>query len=265
MAYSYVDKAFTTITGDAARSLVEQRNDAQFLSAGRGVVSVPEARWREAQEAERHGWMQLWRNETEDRNSVHAVMFDNYLPLQGERFGHAIELGCGPFTNTRLIGRVAEIDAVTLLDPLAQDYLAHPHCAYKDRILLFTPQRFVYVDRLIASAIEDFTVDAAFDLVTLINVIEHCRDFDLVIEKIWAMLPPGGVFVFHDHYYRHADVVAALRNHFDAAHPLRVDRNAIDQFLGRFEMIFRRVVSTSGKAPLSGAGDTVYFIGRKPR
>ena len=42
------------------------------------------------------------------------------------------------------------------------------------------------------------------------------------------------------------------------------DRDAFDRFLSRFETVFRRVVSTEGKAPLSGAGETFYFIGRKP-
>jgi SAM-dependent methyltransferase len=264
MAYSFTDKAFERMTGDAARRLVEERNESQFLSPDRGVVSVPESRWREAQEAERHGWMTLWRDETEDRNSFHAALFDNYLPLQGERFGRAIELGCGPFTNIRLLGRVAEIGRLTLLDPLINDYVGHPHCTYRDRMLFFGPQRFVYVDELVASPIEAFAPATAFDLVMLINVIEHCRDFDRVCEVVWSMLPAGGVFVFHDTYYRHEVVAEALRHHFDAAHPLRVDRNAIDRFLGRFEMVFRRVVATEGKAPLSGRGETVYFIGRKP-
>ncbi|MSP49682.1 MAG: class I SAM-dependent methyltransferase [Alphaproteobacteria bacterium] len=265
MTYSFIDKSFNETTGDAARALVEQQNDCRFLSPNRGVVSVSESRWREAQEAERHGWMQLWRNETEDRNSFHAAMFDNYLSLRGECFRHAVELGCGPFTNVRLLGRIAEIQAVSLLDPLVEDYLAHPHCSYRDRILFFAPQRFVYVDRLIASSIEDFGAAAEFDLVLLINVIEHCRDFDRVADVIWSLLPPGGTFVFHDHSYHHADVAEVLKRHFDAAHPLRVDRAAIDQFLGRFETIFHRVVNTTGKAPLSGPGEMIYFIGRKPR
>ena len=264
MTYTFIDKSFKKTAGDAARDLVEQHNDRRFLSRDRGVVSVSDSRWREAQEAERHGWMQLWRNETEDRNSFHASLFEDYLPLQGMQFRNAIELGCGPFTNIRLLGRVAEIGAISLLDPLIDEYVNHPNCSYRDRLLFFGPQKFTYVDRLVASPIEDFASAAEFDLVLLINVIEHCRDFDRVVEVIWSMLAPGGVFVFHDHCYRHADVAAALDRHFDAAHPLRVDRAALDQFLARFEMIFHRVVVTGGKAPRSGPGEMIYFIGRKP-
>jgi SAM-dependent methyltransferase len=264
MAYSFTDTTFNQVTGDAARSLVEQHNDQKYLSADRGVVAVSEDRWREAQAAERYGWMKLWRNETEDRNTFHAALFDNYLPLQGESFKRAIELGCGPFTNLRLLGRVAAIETASLLDPLIEEYVSHPNCAYRDRILFFAPQQFLYLEKLIASPIEAFAPSSSYDLVVLINVIEHCRDFDKVVETIWSMLVPGGVFVFHDNYYRHADIAEALRHHFDAAHPLRVDRKAIDQFLSRFEMIFRRVVATEGKAPLSGRGETIYFIGRRP-
>jgi SAM-dependent methyltransferase len=264
MTYSFIDETFNRTKGDAARELVEERNDRRFLSPDRGVVAVSESRWLEAQKAERFGWMELWRNETEDRNSFHAAMFDNYLPLQGERFRHAIELGCGPFTNVRLLGRVVEIGAVTLLDPLIDDYLAHPNCTYRDRLLFFSQQRFLYVDRMVAQPIEAFATSETYDAVLLINVVEHCRDFDRVTEAVWTMLPTGGVFIFHDHLYRHADVAEALRRNFDAAHPLRVDRAAVDRFLARFETIFRRVVTTEGKAPLSGPGDAVYFIGRKP-
>lgn len=265
MTYSFIDKSFSKIKGDAARPLVERHNDLAFLSNGRGVVSVSEERWREAQEAERHGWMTLWRNETEDRNSLHAVMFENYLPLQGVRFRHAIELGCGPFTNIRLLGRVAPVEEASLLDPLIEEYLSHPHCTYRDRLLFFAADRFLYLDKLIPLPIEAFSPPRSYDLVLLINVIEHCRDFDRVAETIWSMLEPGGTFVFHDSYYRHANVAQALERHFDVAHPLRVDRHVIDQFLSRFQMVFRRTVTTDGNAPITGRGETVYFIGQKPK
>jgi hypothetical protein len=78
------------------------------------------------------------------------------------------------------------------------------------------------------------------------------------------MLTPGGTLIFHDRYYDHAQVALEAEKVYDAAHPLKVDRRLIDEFIKRFERVFRRFVTTRGKTSFSGTGDEIYFVGRKP-
>jgi 2-polyprenyl-6-hydroxyphenyl methylase/3-demethylubiquinone-9 3-methyltransferase len=51
--------------------------------------------------------------------------------------------------------------------------------------------------RYLAGAGEELPVqDGAFDVVTCVDVLEHVRDFPLVIQEIHRVLRPGGIFLF---------------------------------------------------------------------
>jgi len=100
--YHFTDENTQMHKGEEARQLLAEVNDAAYLSDGQGVVKVPEERWQTAQRFERKGWMEHWVGAADDRNYDHMRRFDGYRALQGRSFDHAIELGCGPFTNARL-------------------------------------------------------------------------------------------------------------------------------------------------------------------
>ena len=130
--YTYVTRDFEVLTGEAARPLVERTNDRRFLTRDAGIHTVSVDRWKLAQDAERHHWLDLRPHLNEDRNMDHAFMYDRYSALAKRTFENAIELGCGPFTNMRVLGQVCTIKRLTLLDPLIEDYLQHQHCHYRD-------------------------------------------------------------------------------------------------------------------------------------
>src|SRR5262249_22728923 len=151
----------------------------------------------------------------DDRNEYHKEHFAGYSPLRGRHFKRGIELGSGPFTNMRLIAAACTIDEIHLLDPLLNDYVNHPFCSYKHGRLsglltqlhpmriardlrpLRQAKRFIsnranairtggILGRpvsLIASPIESYQTDLKFDLVVMVNVIEHCLDGDKVFQK----------------------------------------------------------------------------------
>lgn len=290
----FIDKDITVLSGAEAEKALADKNDLKFVNDGRGVTAVPRERWAEAQYAERLHWMRHGIRSIADRNDHHLENFDHYRVLEGMRFHHAIELGCGPFTNLRLIGLHCSIDRCDLLDPLIEEYLSHPNCTYTRQSLMlarhlsdenmlnrilghfctgpFNQLRkrinpHVPVGSLIPSAIETMPADTTYDLLCIINVIEHCYDLDLVFRNIAAVLEPGGILVFHDRYYDEADVPELLASHYDAAHPLRVDRKIIDDFLQEhFVPLFSNVTTQTNflkETDEKISFDTIYFIGRK--
>lgn len=289
----FIDSDAHVFQGDEASERLARRSDTRFYEPGRGVARVDRERWEEAQRYERTTWMKLNRGALDDRNRAHLRRFFGYEALAGRRFERAIELGCGPFTNLRLILQVASARSIHLLDPLIRDYVDHPQCRYRGGRLggvLRAPTlesllawrrpwqmiaeladaervgglRGVPV-QLEASTIEDFRTAERFDLVVMINVIEHCRDLDAVLAKIDELLAPGGTFVFHDKFMTADGVRRTLEDVYDAGHPIRVQREVVDAFLAeRFELEFRSEFHDQDEfagVPLETS--SVYFIGRR--
>jgi SAM-dependent methyltransferase len=236
--------------GSAAAELIASKNDEAYASP-EGIVRVDRARWQEAQRYEETTWMVRGRAATDDRNLQHLERFDEFQALEGRRFRSAIEVGCGPFTNLRLILPRVTVDEIDLLDPLIERYLTHPNCTYRSLTLGGKPVR------TFASALEDFQPDRTYDLVVMINVIEHCFDATVAFAKVLDLLEPDGVFVFQDKLYA-AESIEPGRV-YDAGHPLRVRGEIIDAFLrDSFASIFEhRVDASETELPM------LYFIGAR--
>lgn len=264
MTFQFTTRDMETLTGEDARQRLLETNDKAFHSPGRGVVSVSRDRWTIAQEAEAHGWMDLWHDVIDDRNMHHFTLFDYLFMLKERKFRKGIELGCGPFTNMRLVAHSLAIDSFDLLDPLMPQYVNHKHCTYGSGQLRLHDGRMVPIGAAYAMPIEDFQPETTYDIVVLINVIEHCMDAEKIFEKIWEMLAPGGVFVFHDKYFDEQEVDATILSAYDTAHPLKVGHRVIDAFLERFRLIFSRATTTHGKPMMTATGDAIYFVGEKP-
>lgn len=292
MAYIHIDSDVHVRTGEEARQALEAENDGEFLSEDKGIVRVPADRWRTAQKTERKHWMDLGIGSDTDRNQEHFDNFGGYQALAGETFGSAIELGCGPFTNLRLIADVARVARCTLLDPLIESYLTHPNCAYtrselflentraalpvrrlRRKVLRRLPSlrgrlpgaRRVPIDRLLATPIEQMPTGDRYTLLAIINVIEHCYDVEAVFANILTVLEPGGVLVFHEPLFDHRVVSNLVATVYDAAHPLQVDRSVILAFLqDNFVPLYQHKsfhANVFEGEDLSYEG--IYFIGRK--
>jgi hypothetical protein len=284
----YVDKNMTIFTGEQAEHLLHENNDLKFLSESSGIVKVTQDRWMEAQSGEYTAWMEQGRGSSSDRNEDHFKGFDDYSALKSLRFVNAIELGCGPFTNLRIIGKICDIDCCTLLDPLVNHYLSHPHCSYsKDFLYLetknpilrnidrFHPKYFrklqdllnmrIPVKEIISSSIELMPEGRHYDLVVLINVLEHCYDAEAIFKKILEITSVGAILVFHEKMYRHEDVISDSARFFGAIHPLKVDRSVITAFLeNNFTGIYRVENNVSDRfCDLLLKWKNIYFIGRR--
>jgi hypothetical protein len=132
----FISKERKFIVGDEAQKEIEKHNDAIYFRRDKGVMFVSKERWEEAQYFEKSTWMVDNLRASNDSNTLYEKHFDNYRQISGMRFDNAIELGCGPFTNMRIIARHTDIGRVHLLDPLINDYLSHPNCFYNGGCLM---------------------------------------------------------------------------------------------------------------------------------
>lgn len=220
-----------------AEPLLAQTNDSRFATE-RGILKVDDERWQQAQRYERDTWLEYNLGAVSDRNEEHNVGFAQYQSLPQD-LGDYIELGCGPFTNSRFIVGGRTLRSLTLLDPLIEDYeREHPHCGYKGWQMGGHQVTPVY------DVIENWQPGKLFDTVVMTNVLSHCYDALAVFDTVRRILRRGGYFVFHEdpRPFEPMDL-------YDVGHPLVVTQAVIDEFLAEFDEVFRQ-----GK----------YFIGRKP-
>jgi len=291
--YLYVDDQLHVLKGEEAARALREHSDQTYLDPHDGVVRVPKQRWQQAQRYERDTWMVANADASDDRNTSHRDGFGGYAALGGGTFQHAIELGCGPFTNLRLIGQHCTINRCSLLDPLIEEYLKHPHCTYDRHALRTTETRLseilgrtlpgralrrllraampgtitrrIPVGELLPMPIEEMPARKIYDLVVMLNVLEHCYDATVIFDRILSILQPGGLFVFHDKLFTAAEAEEDVRTRFDAGHPLRVTGTVIQSFLDtNFDMLFsQHGVVEDGFEDHDLSRDGIYFIGKR--
>jgi SAM-dependent methyltransferase len=269
----YIGSNRTVLEGENARKKLEQENDLKWLKGDAGVLQIDQARWQKAQEFELKTWMVDGRWTHEDNNNFHKKSFGDYAVLRGMTFNNGIELGCGPFTNIRQVAGVTNVEEIHLLDPLIVQYLKHPFCRYKGGRMWAWERRLTGVNwprrkrvKIIESSIEDYKAETKFDLILLINVLEHCRSVEAVWQKVLEIAAPGAFLVFADKYYDGAHLSEVLKDRYDAGHPIKVDQSVIDDFLVKhWEVLYRQVVEKKGRAGRTSWDDhqAVYYIGRK--
>jgi len=229
----FINPLHEVFTGKEAEEKIKETNDQQFLTND-GVLSVPIERWATAQQFEEGYWLNVAVNAKEDRNYDHMNRFNNYEVLKGKKFNSVIEIGCGPFSlNSKLIFQKIETDNInnlTLLDPLIYKYTMHPNCGYKNDNV-----------KMINSSIEEFETDETYDLVIMVNVIEHCFDFNKVFEVIDNIFQKKGVFVFSEATVKSDHMSNISNNFYDAGHPLRITDKFLEGFIEeKYSILYKK-------------------------
>jgi SAM-dependent methyltransferase len=242
----------------------------------RSVRSVGHARWNEAQAAERalwvesqrrRGWKRLaWpvarpllavvgsrRITGDDRNLWWREQFDRFEFLPRD-LGDYIELGCGPYTNTRLILRGRSAQRVVCSDPLIRTYLT------------FSGRWLAEAYRAGKVEVDDHPVEecpfpqSSFDVVVMINVLEHVQDADVCMRTATGLVRSGGFFVLGNR------LVALDGLGHDPLHPIRLARSDLDPYLAEFEpLIDKHLDPTQGADGPDPNFSNLIFAGRKPR
>ncbi|MCL5030012.1 MAG: glycosyltransferase [Bacteroidetes bacterium] len=231
----YVNENIEVFYGETASDLLTKSNDKDFLT-DKGIISVDKNRWLTAQKYEKKTWMERSLGSNDDRNYEHKKRFNNYGSLKNFKFEKVIELGCGPFTNLRVIlPEIKSVKSVALLDPLISEYLKHPNCTYKNGNLLGFPVQ------IINSTIEDFVTKEKYDLVVMNNVLEHCYNIPKIFEVLVSLLNENGIFVFADIAFNAETIKSIVEKQFDAGHPIRLEENYLKDFLvNNFNTIYEK-------------------------
>jgi SAM-dependent methyltransferase len=192
------------------------------------------------------GWERAW---GDDWNHWWKRQFEGYafLPRQ---LGDCIELGCGPYTNIRLVLDGRHASRVVCSDPLARSYVT-----FRGRWL---------ADAHAAGRIEvdDHPIEespfapGSFDLVVLINVLDHVRDAELCLETAIDLVRPDGYFIFAQDLTDDEDIA---RHPYDVGHPIRLSREDLEPHLELLNPVLRKDLSRdAGRDPRLHYGTLVY-------
>jgi SAM-dependent methyltransferase len=138
-----------------------------------------------------------------------------------------------------------------------------PGCSYKDGTLLGHRVNFL------VGRGEDFLFSEVYDLVIMINGIEHCQDGISVLHNLYHAIKPGGYLIWHE---RSFDEYEGLPYSYSTdfidflLHPLRLKTSFFEWFLlDHFESIYYNVTAIPELSSLKNlTSKDIYFIGRKP-
>ncbi len=233
-----------------------------FYNSDVGIVEITDSRWKQAQTVESSVWH--GNNDGQDRNEQHAAWFDSYHALvpHAHSLGKVLEIGSGPFTQTKTIIEKlgmdnVKINTITLADPLMIFYHKYvPACPYKDGSLLGFPTRFI------ASGAEELYLRDQYDTVIMINVLEHCRNALTVLENLHRAVKSNGLLVFSERWYdtKWAQFEQSKHVFWDVMHPINVKMLIIDKLLSEYNPLYRKNFYYEGSYPTD---EGVYFIGVK--
>ena len=237
----FVTKEIEIIQGSQAAPLIENENELKNFEEGIGIKKIDKDRWLEAQYYERKTWCEQSRGMDTDRNEEHLYNFNSYKILDSVLSDDlsVIELGCGPYTNLRYIlpAITKRIASVHLLDPLINDYLLNsPNCTYKNGMAGHQVKTF-------NTPIEEFKTDQKYDLVVMINVLDHCFDIDLIFKKVWGLLKKNGVFLFNERGYRDG-LKKSVEDIYDAGHPIRISDEYLNDKLKTYKPLYSKEIIT---------------------
>ena len=195
-------------------------------------------------------WHRAW---GDDWNHWWKARFDDYRFLP-EDLGAVIELGCGPYTNTRLLLEGRRAQRVVCSDPLVRNYVT-----FEGRWLAEAHSRGrVEIDD---HPIEELPFPSeSFDVVVMINVLDHVQDADLCLKKAVSLVRPGGYFVFGQDLSSREDISS---HPYDVGHPIRLALEDVSGYLTPFTSVLRRdLTRDEGRSPELHYSTLVY-AGRK--
>ena len=166
---------------------------------------------------------------------------------------NAVELGAGPHTNLRLILAGRQVRHAVVSDPLLPGYLSLERCwvQYAIRNGLVCGDDHPAEECPFAS---DF-----FDLVVMINVLDHTTDPERCIREAKRITKPGGCLVIGEDLADDASL-RSLPDGFDLMHPSHCSREVLDRTLTvGFDSIFHSILSRNEcRAPDVHAGTYLY-------
>jgi ubiquinone/menaquinone biosynthesis C-methylase UbiE len=192
----------------------------------------------------------------DDHNYWWQKEFGDYDLLPRE-ISRAIEVGCGPYSNIRLISSRRSIGEIVCADPLIRTYEGFSHTWISDAIRTgrVTPSEC-------GGEAVNFN-DASFDLSVCINVLDHVQDANVCLKELVRVTRPGGYIVLGQDLTNDDDLLDP-ENRDDVGHPIKMTHDTLDaSLLPNSTPVLRKVLTReAGRNPSSHYG-TYIFIGRR--
>lgn len=249
----------------------EQRNN------GESVTRILREKWQAAQKAEYKIWEKSGARIVSLKFAIHKIFgnprktdlyyddwnfwwmdkFDGYSFLP-KRLDKAIEIGCGPFSNMRLILKRMECSDVYLSDPLIKEYVKHT----KGFVSNAVKKGEVLIDN---SPAEDLPYkDNYFDLVVMINVLDHVMDAEKAIDSCRRITKKGGFLILGQDLKNEEDIQKRHSDLDDILHPIKFPHLFLDGMLeGIFAPVYFKLLPRgAGRVPEYHYGTYIY-AGRK--
>lgn len=239
---------------------------------------VPEERWQQAQAWEEAHWVDaqrmraryfknyIWRllalfrlvpkYRGDDWNWWWSEKFDhyNFLPRNVE---NALEVGCGPYSNMRVIMEKCYPKHLFLSDPLIRTYVNFK--------LTFVADMY----RKGLCTLDDHPLEELpfasdyFDLVVMINVLDHVRSARQCMENLLRVTRPGGIFIIGQELTSSEDLTVLKQDAGEVGHPIKLDHAWFNPYLARAEPIINKILKREeGRVPDCHYA-TLLFAGRK--
>ena len=240
---------------------------------------VTPERWQAAQQWEENHWVgaqrararfgknYIWRflswfglvskHRGDDWNAWWQKAFDHYAFLPAT-VDNALEAGCGPYTNIRLVQERCRPKHLYLSDPLIRTYVKFK--------LTFVAEMY----REAACVLDDHPLeelpfaDGYFDLVVMINVLDHVRDAHACMKNLIRVTKPGGFLIVGQDLSDDADMQALKADLGAVGHPIKLDAEWFQPYLNNgFTPVINKVLSRQdGRAPEAHCG-TLLFAAKK--
>lgn len=240
---------------------------------------VDRERWQTAQQWERAHWVRtqrlrarygknyIWRvlsafgwvpkHRGDDWNAWWRQQFDDYRFLPAT-VSNAIEVGCGPYTNVRLMLDRCRFDHLYLSDPLIRTYVT------------FKLTLVAHMYRQALCVLDDHPLEELpfasdyFDLVVMINVLDHVQDAAKCMEQVIRITRPGGLLLIGQDLTNEEDLVALRDDAGAAGHPIKLDHEWFAPYLDQgFQPVLRKLLTREqGRAPQHHYANLI-FAGRK--
>lgn len=225
---------------------------------------VPPQTWQEAQKWERQFWLreqknlkkhgknQIWKllslfgivekHRGDDNNQWWANCFDSYkfLPSTVENM---IEVGCGPYTNARLVRKACMPKHLFLSDPLIRTYARFKMTMVNE----MNTTTGCYLDD---HPLEDLPFkDSYFDVAVMINVLDHVQDAHACMRSLLRILKVGGYVIIGQDLTNEED----FRTHPDGmrtGHPITLDAEWFAPYFEGLRPVIHKVLSREeGRTP----------------
>lgn len=256
------------------------------LNKKKEILNVSEKRWLDAQDFERNLWIQNNQRNSylrifskfirgiknpkmlfnyfkyhdfycgDDWNYWWMEQFENYRTLP-KYFEKALEVGCGPFTNIRLISKCCKINKIYCCDPLIYVYKSFNLTWLSSQIL---KNRI----KISSNKCENLKFDNNyFDLVVCINVLDHVQDVEKCLKEIARVVKRGGFIIFGQDLSDEKDLTKRMvRN--DIGHPIKIHHITLECFLDNLcDCHLKKILPRDkGRNPIAHYG-TYIFNGKK--